>query len=275
MSKPPFPFLSTLPLATSAVANLSKVQLFSDTAQQLIFTQGNFSIERYQQTDFDHLMLDFPASIKNAVVKRQAEYLAGRYLGRLAMRQSGLFNAEPPQLGTGLLRAPDWPEVVTGSLTHHQSKACAVVLTQPLSRENLIGVDTELWLTEQQASEVAESIHNSKELQILLHAGFTRTETTTLLFSAKEALFKAICPFVGEYFGFKAAELKACSKLVDKDTINHRVGWFHLELLTDWVAARAPQRNYCCWFSCNEFDVLTLVCSDAVNAPWLRDTDRA
>ncbi|EKE79326.1 4'-phosphopantetheinyl transferase family protein [Idiomarina xiamenensis] len=275
MTEPPFPFLSTLPLATSAVANLSKIQLFSDTAQQLIFTQGHFSIERYQQTDFYHLMLDFPQSIKKAVVKRQAEYLAGRYLSRLAMRQSGLFDSEPPQLRTGLLRAPDWPEVVTGSLTHHQSKACAVVLTQPLSTENLIGVDTELWLTKQQASEVAESIHNSKELQILLHAGFTSTEATTLLFSAKEALFKAICPFIGEYFGFKAAELKACSWLAEKDTVNHRIGWFHLELLTNWVAAKAPQKNYCCWFSCNEFDVLTLISSDAVNTRWLRDTNKA
>jgi enterobactin synthetase component D len=265
MSNPPFPFLSTLPSATSTVASLSMIQLFSDTSQRLIFAQGNFLLEAYQRTDFADLMLDFPESIKASVIKRQAEYLAGRHLGRLAMEQSQLFNPEPPQLGIGLLRAPAWPEVVTGSITHHQCRACAVVLTQPLSAENFVGVDTELWLTAQQASEISESIHNSEELQILVSACFTNAQATSLLFSAKEALFKAICPFVGEYFGFEAAELKACSGVADTAAKVPRSGWLQLQLVTDWVVAKAPQLNYCCWFSCSELDVLTMVCSYAIN----------
>lgn len=268
MTNPPFLFLNMLPAATSTVASLSKIQLFSDTSQRLIFAQGNFSIEAYQHTDFADLMLDFPTSIKGAVVKRQAEYLAGRYLARLAMQQSRLFNPYPPQLGIGRLRAPTWPKVVTGSITHHQYKACAVVLTQPLSAQNFVGIDTELWLTEQQSIEIAESIHNSAELQILVSAGFTNAQATSLLFSAKEALFKAICPFVGEYFGFEAAELKACSGGADTAAINRRSGWLQLQLATDWVIARSPQKDYCCWFSCSESDVITLVCSALIQQFW-------
>jgi enterobactin synthetase component D len=274
MANPPFPFLFTLPSSNCAVTSISKIELFSDTSKRLIFAQGNFSLDAYQQKDFSDLMLDFPAPIKGAVVKRQAEYLAGRYLARLAMQQSELFNPYPPQLGIGRLRAPAWPEVITGSITHHQHKACAVVLTQPLSIENFVGVDTELWLSTQLASEIAESIHNSEEMKILVNAGFTNAMATSLLFSAKEALFKAICPFVGDYFGFEAAELKGYSELDDNTTTFCRSGWLQLQLLTDWVIAKVPQQNYYCWFSCNECDLFTLVCSDSLYLGHMYDLKR-
>ncbi|WP_215396294.1 4'-phosphopantetheinyl transferase family protein [Rheinheimera oceanensis] len=269
MSRTPFPFLSGLPLSINTVPSLSKIQLFSDTLQRLILARGNFSLESYQQTNFADLAVDFPASIGGAVMKRQAEYLAGRYLGRLAMQQSGLFEPAPPQIGIGALRAPTWPAVVTGSITHHQYSACAAVLTQPLAVNNFVGVDIELWLSSQQASEIAGSIHNPDELHVLVRAGFTDAQATTLLFSAKEALFKAICPFVGEYFSFDAAELEECSELAGDSMITGRHGWLQLQLTTNWVAARAPQQKYLCWFNCRESDVLTLVCSNSVNTQWL------
>lgn len=268
MSQPPFQFLSMLPAVTSTVASLGRIQLFSDTWQRMILAQGHIAPEAYQQTDFADLRLDFPLSIQGAVAKRQAEYLAGRYLARLAMQQSGLFDAQPPQLPIGRLRAPVWPERVTGSVTHHRHKACVVVLTQPLSAENFVGVDTELWLSAQQASDIAASIHHADELTILLKAGFSNAMATSLLFSAKEALFKAICPFVDDYFGFEAAELTGCSGLDNRTPAACRSGWLQLQLVTDWVIAKAPQQNYHCWFSCSESDVLTLVCSDALHDLW-------
>lgn len=265
----PFSFLSALPSTISTVPSLSNIQLFTDTSQRLILAQGSFSLEAYQRKDFADLMLDLPVSIKGAVAKRQVEYLAGRFLGRLAMQQSGMFDSEVPQVGIGLLRAPTWPERVTGSITHHQYRACAVVLKQPLCADNFVGVDTELWLTTQQALEIGKSIHTAEELQILVNAGFTTSQATSLLFSAKEALFKAICPFVGEYFGFEAVELKACSVIEDTAAIVRRNGWLRLQLVADSVINRAPQQNYCCWFSCNELDTLTLVSSDVINSHWL------
>ncbi|MDP4535568.1 4'-phosphopantetheinyl transferase superfamily protein [Alkalimonas collagenimarina] len=269
MSCPPFPFLSVLPLATSTVASLFKIQLFSDTLQRLILARGNFSLGSFQHANFADLALDLPTSIEGSVVKRQAEYLAGRYLARLSMQQSGLFNPVPPQLGIGMLRAPAWPEIVTGSITHHQYSACAVVLTQPLAIDNFVGIDTELWLTSQQAREIAKSIHNTDELHVLVSAGFTSEQATTLLFSAKEALFKAICPFIGEYFGFDAAQLEACYMFECNTMITGRSGWLQLQLTANWVATRAPQQKYRCWFNCRQFDVLTLVCSNAVDTQWL------
>lgn len=266
MSNPPLPFLTALHQASSPVACLSNIRLFSDMSQQFIVAQANFSPDSYRQRDFADLRLECPSSIQGAVPKRQAEYLAGRYLARLVMQQSGLFSHEPPQLGSGRLRAPAWPDSVTGSISHHHSKACAVLLNKPVAADNFVGVDTELWLSEQQACEIAGSIHNAAERQILRDAGCTDAQATSLLFSAKEALFKAICPFVDEYFGFECAQLTQCGWLADTTT-PYRVGWLKLQLLTDWVIAKAPQQDYHCWFSGSEVDLLTLVCSQ----PWLID----
>ncbi|TLE09777.1 4'-phosphopantetheinyl transferase family protein [Vibrio cholerae] len=274
ISNPPFPFLFALPLTHSKVASLSNVQLFSDISQNLILAQGNFSLDAYQKTNFADLMIDFPASIQNSVAKRQVEFLAGRYFARLAMQQSGLLNHESQQLGIGRLREPVWVNAMAGSITHHQHKACVVVLTKPLAVSNFIGIDTELWLTAQQTIEIAESIHNSDERQILVSAGFTNSQATSLLFSAKEALFKAICPFVGEYFGFESAKLTACFESNYTSNLC-RSGWLKLQLLTNWVIAKAPQQDYYCWFSCGEFDVLTLVCSDGLHFQWTENVDQS
>ncbi len=268
MSHPPFQFLSPLPCASSAVASLANIQLYADTSQRLIFTQSDIALAAYQQSDFVDLKLDLPLSMLGAVAKRQAEYLAGRYLARLAMQQSGLFDTDPPQLTIGHLRAPAWPAQVTGSITHHKHKACVVVLTQPLSAENFVGIDTELWLSAQQANEIAASVHHADEQAILLKAGLSHAMATSLLFSAKEALFKAICPFVDGYFGFETAVLTSYTGSAEMGTICCRSGWLQLQLVTDWVIAKAPQRNYHCWFSCSESDVLTLVCSDALQQLW-------
>jgi enterobactin synthetase component D len=138
------------------------------------------------------------------------------------------------------------------------------VLTQPLAADNFVGIDTELWLGAQQAADIAASIHLPEEQDRLQKTGLSAAQATTLLFSAKEALFKAICPFVGGYFGFDAAQLRSC-------TVNAGTeGWLELQLTADWVAARAPQLRYRCWFRCSKLDVLTLVCSDALSELWCR-----
>lgn len=264
MSFLPLPFLFARPVAINSLSSLSKIQLFSDALQQLILARANFSIDSHQLSDFTDLMIDLPSSIGNSVSNRQAEYLAGRYLAYLAMQQSGLFLPAPPQIGIGLLRAPIWPKAITGSITHHQYSASAVVLTQPLSANSFVGIDTELWLTAHQAREISESIHSHYELHLLTSAGFTSAQATTLLFSAKEALFKAICPFVGEYFGFDSVELRECYEYPDNAAFAGRCGWLKLQITTNWVAARAPQKKYHCWFSCSDADVLTLTFSERV-----------
>ena len=264
----PFPFLTALPLNFSAIAHISELKLFADPMQQLIVAQANFSVTAYQPTDFCQLGCDFPYSLQNAVTKRQAEYLAGRYLSQLTMQQSGLFSPTPPQLGVAAMRSPDWPQAVIGSISHHQQSVCVALLTQPLGLNSFVGLDTELWLKSPQASDIASSIHQADEQQMLLEIGFTPAQATTLIFSAKEALFKAICPFVGQYFGFDAALLVGCVELTKTTTTTNRYGWLHLALTSDWVLAKAPQQKYRCWFSCNAEDVITLICSDAVCCDW-------
>ncbi|WP_333796774.1 4'-phosphopantetheinyl transferase family protein [Rheinheimera sp.] len=268
MPCPPFRFLSELPVSGAQVPSLSEIQLFCDNSQQLLLACCGFSQTAFRQTDYTGLMIELPPDIADAVPKRQIEYLAGRYLSRILLQHSGLFQCQPPQLGVSQMRAPAWPPCVTGSITHHQNHACAVLLTRPLAPDNFIGVDTELWLSAQQALDISISIHRPAEQEMLLRAGFTAAQATTLLFSAKEALFKAVCPFVGEYFGFDAAELTDCSQLAAVSSFTTEGGWLELQLTSEWVAVRSPQRTFRCWFSCSQQDVITLVCSDAISDRW-------
>ncbi|MFZ8201845.1 4'-phosphopantetheinyl transferase family protein [Alteromonas portus] len=261
MSDSPFPFLSKLPLITENILCLHDIHLFGDNLQKLILARGKFSLESYRLTDFTDLKIDLPLSIEESVNKRQAEYLSGRYLSRLAMEQCGLFYPSPPQIEIGRLRAPIWPKIVAGSITHHQYIAYAVVVTRPLAEDNFIGIDTELWLTEEQSNEFAVNIHNTEESRVLLSAGFSNHQATTLLFSAKEALFKAVCPFVGEYFGFEAARLQSCDVLRKTDSSN-LIGSMQFQLTNEWIESKAPQKTFQCWFNCSDHDVLTMVCAD-------------
>lgn len=264
MNCSPFPFLLNLPVNSNKQPFISEIELFSDKLSRLFLTRARFSVDSYCLDDFRKLGVNLPHSMENTAIKRQAEYLCGRYLSRLAMQKSGIFLSSIPQVGTSHLRAPNWPDSVTGSITHHRNRASVVVLARPLDRNNFVGVDSELWLTLEQASEVRNFVHNNQELTILLKAGLTAAQATTLLFSAKEALFKAVCPFVNEYFGFETARLQACSDLVK--VVFGFFGSMQIQLVDDGIARRAPQRSYKCWFSCNECEVLTLVFSNKLES---------
>ena len=267
MKSTPYPFLKLSSFVSCDVTCISSVQVFEDEFSQLIMVCGDFSVDTYLLSDYRSLGIDLPTNISNSVVKRQTEYLCGRYLSRLALRQSGLFFPTAPQISTGPLRAPVWPDSVTGSITHHNYRAWAVLLTQPLASNNFIGIDTELWLSPMQAKEIAATIHNEEELLVLLSAGFNAAQATTLLFSAKEALFKAICPFVGEYFGFEVVQVELCSEL--QEDVSGFVGSMQLRLIDLEIASKAPQDNYACWFSCSEQEVLTLVCSQSLEKSFI------
>ncbi len=265
MPYPSFHFLTALPTLANTVPCLQQVQVFTALEQSLLLGYCDFSVTAYRPTDFAQLQLDYPVQLQQSVVKRQAEYLAGRYLCRVLLKHSGLFGNQPPQIATGLLRAPAWPAGITGSITHHQHSASVLILTGPSSASYFAGIDTELWLDEAQAEQIAASVHKPTERKILCAAGFSPAQATTLLFSAKEALFKAICSFVGEYFGFEAAELVDCGITVTTDA-GVVSGWLEFRLSSSRVLAKAPQQYYRCWFHCSATAVFNMVCSDAINA---------
>lgn len=156
----------------------------------------------YDDGLFAHLEIDPAPSLGCAVVKRKAEFLAGRYAARRALKELGVTHAH---VGVGLHRVPLWPDGVVGSITHTNVQAvCAVAHGAEYQG---LGIDLENWMAENTAENVKTHVVGPSEERILaaLPLGFARS--ITLAFSAKESVFKALYPQVRHYFDFDAAEL--------------------------------------------------------------------
>ncbi len=152
---------------------------------------------------FKQTGIEAPAAVLRAVNKRQSEFLAGRICARAGLQQ--LTNqALVPALGED--RAPLWPVGLSGSITHSNGWAAAIVANQQHWRS--LGLDCEVLLSAERASRLAGEILTAAELQRL--AALPEAQhawLVSLTFSAKESLFKALYPLVQKRFYFHDAEL--------------------------------------------------------------------
>jgi enterobactin synthetase component D len=143
--------------------------------------------------------LHLPDDLTQAVPKRRSEFLAGRLMAALALRQAGL----PEAVGRAG-RAPVWPEGVAGSITHSKDRAIAAVST----RYRGLGLDCEALVTTDRAMQLAATIFSETEAQLRPDALPFGT-FFTLVFSAKEAVYKALSPRLTRIPGFHEAALTA------------------------------------------------------------------
>jgi enterobactin synthetase component D len=181
-----------------------RVQLLSCTFDPADFRDDSFLLYGVAQ----------PAVLQQAVAKRKAEFLAGRLLVKLALQRltgkSGTLKLE-----SRADRTPDWPLDLIGSISHTQGVAfCALAKKSDM---NCIGLDVEWILPAETVHQLCAEIHNHNELMLMLQAGFSATEATSLIFSAKESLFKALYPAVQCFFGFEMA------RLISVDRQNHKL----------------------------------------------------
>ncbi len=151
--------------------------------------------------DPDTVLLPEEAAILGSVVEsRRREFTTGRACARLAMARIGLAAVPVTQ---GAKFAPQWPPGVVGSITHCSGyRAAAVAHATDVST---IGIDAEPNLT--LPNGILTEIATSQELEWLDE--FSSATPTVcwdrLLFSAKEAAFKAWFPLTGRWLGFEDA----------------------------------------------------------------------
>jgi enterobactin synthetase component D len=149
--------------------------------------------------------LVLPPSLEGAVRKRQTEFLAGRYCAREALRECAPEHADA-LIGTGKHREPLWPPGIVGSISHAHGFASVAVARAEHVRG--LGLDVEQVMREDLAARVTGTISLPGELPALVEqTGWERTMALTLVFSAKESLFKCLYPQVGRYFDFQDARL--------------------------------------------------------------------
>lgn len=134
--------------------------------------------------------------------KRKNEFATGRALAHAALaklgeRSSAILNDDE--------RAPIWPAGVRGSITHCDTRALVAVCH---AAAGSVGIDVEhraelkphLWESVFLPAEIADLDRTPSDL---------RGRMALVLFSAKEALYKAQFPISRTYMGFRALRVEA------------------------------------------------------------------
>lgn len=138
--------------------------------------------------------------VERAVEKRRREFATGRACARRALSRLGV---PPGPILVGPQGAPRWPEGVVGSITHCDGyRAGAVALADDLCT---IGVDAEP--NEPLPDGLIADIALPDERGWLRRLSAERPEVQweRLLFSIKEAVYKAWFPLAGRWLGFEDA----------------------------------------------------------------------
>lgn len=165
-----------------------------------------FNTKHFELAFFDQMDITLPDEVLNAVPKRKAEFLAGRYSVKQLANVLKIPEGEACEVRIGRHRAPIWPSGLKGSITHNASMA--ICLMSGCERVCSLGIDVESVISEELMGDIANQVCCEQEVQLMLSQGFNKREAITLIFSAKESIFKAFYPKVGEYFDFDKATLK-------------------------------------------------------------------
>ena len=211
----------------------------------LVLFRCDFNQADYLPSLFSDTNIIFSSTLENAVQKRQAEFFAGRYAAKSALSAFNISNANIP---VGPHQSPVWPNGILGSITHTSTSAlCAVALMKDVS---YLGIDLENWLSLDTVQEIKNSIIQTREETLLRESDMEFNKAFTLVFSAKESLFKALYPKVGFYFDFTAAEMTHMS-------ISDRT--FELTLLQNLSPQLLTGSRFKGHFNVDEHSVLTVI----------------
>jgi 4'-phosphopantetheinyl transferase EntD len=132
---------------------------------------------------------------------RRRGWVAGRAALREALARVGV--AAPAVLADGR-GAPVLPPGVVGSISHKERFAAALVAPASGAR---IGVDLEDDV--ERTTDIASRVLDDDELADIARLGARARERAVLVrFSAKEAIYKGLDPFVQRYVGFKEVSLR-------------------------------------------------------------------
>jgi len=143
------------------------------------------------------------AIVARAVDKRRREFTTARACARTALSRLGL---SPQPVLTGARGAPQWPPGVVGSITHCDGyRACAVARDTDLAS---VGIDAER--NEPLPDGLVGDIALPEELDRLRELSRHSSEVAwdRLLFSMKEAVYKAWFPLAQRWLGFEDASIE-------------------------------------------------------------------
>jgi 4'-phosphopantetheinyl transferase EntD len=137
----------------------------------------------------------------SAVIAKRMSFTLGRNAAAKTLRAIGIDPAPPVLQGKG--KNPLWPEQVVGSVTHCEPWTICVVAKN--SAAKALGVDLED-VRRVQNPDIGEVICTRSEMEWIAGSE-DQIGSLIMVFSAKEAMYKAYYPFCRRYFDFTDAEL--------------------------------------------------------------------
>jgi 4'-phosphopantetheinyl transferase EntD len=153
----------------------------------------------------------------SAVATKRTSFTLGRNAAAQSLRAIGIDPAPPVLQGRG--KNPLWPDQVVGSITHCDPWTICVVAKS--SAAKALGVDLED-VRRVQNPDIGEVICTRSEMEWIAGSQ-DQVGSLIMVFSAKEAMYKAYYPFCRRYFDFTDAEL----------AWDPSIGGFRGHLLTD------------------------------------------
>jgi enterobactin synthetase component D / holo-[acyl-carrier protein] synthase len=137
----------------------------------------------------------------NVSPKRRAEFTLGRAAAQRALKQIGFDN--PPPVLQGRSFEPLWPEGIVGSITHCHPWTIAIAAKRTPALT--VGIDLES-IQRMGREDVSSLICLDSELG-WAHDDGDFVVRLTMIFSAKETIFKAFYPACQRFIDFKEVKL--------------------------------------------------------------------
>jgi 4'-phosphopantetheinyl transferase EntD len=210
------------------------------------------AVEAREDTAAASLFPEEELIVSRAVAKRRREFATARTCARAALGQLGL---PPAAIPAGERGEPLWPDGVVGSITHCEGyRACAVALATDILT---LGIDAEP--NAPLPSGLLGDIALPRERPTLLRLGaeLPGVHWDRLLFSAKEAVYKAWFPLARRWLGFEDAEL-------DFDVAG---GTFKARLLVPGpTLADGPLRGFSGRWASRDGILLTAIATTAISS---------
>ncbi|MBE7216876.1 MAG: 4'-phosphopantetheinyl transferase superfamily protein [Caulobacteraceae bacterium] len=163
-----------------------------------------FDPQRFAPSAFEDWNIQAPARIAGGDLGRQADFFYGRLAARRAGAAAGIVIENLPITAS---RAPAWPPGVIGSISHSEGVAVAAVM--PAGDQRGFGIDVERVISTEVMREILPVVMGPGELAAIMsnrHA-LSMEQLSTIVFSLKEAFFKAVFRAVNYYFDFSAVRI--------------------------------------------------------------------
>ncbi|SMF81213.1 4'-phosphopantetheinyl transferase family protein [Pseudobacteriovorax antillogorgiicola] len=163
-----------------------------------IALHGSFHVSALISSSFQEELENYdcrqlPNGLLHASARRQVQFLAGRHCARQALIAANFIGEKIVGQNSDL--SPRWPQSIVGSITHTSSYVSAAIAYRNKVRS--LGINSERLFLSGATDSLWDVILTRREVaqyewQYKHH--FDRSEYISLLFSAKEAIYKCYYP---------------------------------------------------------------------------------